>query len=187
MTTTVVPGVLIATPDAEHVAREAAIRMARTLRDAIQARGVATTALSGGNTPRRAYALLAGDSSVDWAKVEVFWVDERAVDPDHAVEVSGSEDESCRGGLFHARCSGAGLDRGYRGSCPRCARKKGTGTRPAAPFPGSRGWDRAVSQSPFSSTVHQPVVNRFRIAGSITSRSLPDQEPSRVAENPGSY
>jgi 6-phosphogluconolactonase len=81
MSTTVVPGILIATPDAEHVAREAAIRMARTLRDAIDARGVATVALSGGNTPRVAYALLAVDTSVDWGKVEVFWVDERAVPP----------------------------------------------------------------------------------------------------------
>jgi 6-phosphogluconolactonase len=76
-----VPGILIATPDAEHVAREAAIRIARALHDAIEVRKKATIALSGGNTPRAAYALLAGDKSVDWEKVEVFWVDERAVPP----------------------------------------------------------------------------------------------------------
>ena len=80
-TTKVVPGVLIATPDAAQVAREAAIRMARTLRDAIEARGMATLALSGGETPRAAYGLLAADRSVDWGKVDVFWVDERAVPP----------------------------------------------------------------------------------------------------------
>jgi 6-phosphogluconolactonase len=80
-TTKVVPGVLIATPDPSQVAREAAVRMARTLRDAIDARGVATFALSGGNTPRAAYELLARDQSVDWQKVDVFWVDERAVPP----------------------------------------------------------------------------------------------------------
>jgi 6-phosphogluconolactonase len=80
-TTKVVPGILIATPDAAQVGREAAVRMARTLRDAIEARGVATVALSGGNTPRAAYGLLAADRSVDWGKVEVFWVDERAVPP----------------------------------------------------------------------------------------------------------
>jgi 6-phosphogluconolactonase len=68
MTTKVVPGILIATPDAQNVAREAAVRMARGLRDAIEARGAA-------------YGLLAKDTSVDWAKVEVLWVDERAVAP----------------------------------------------------------------------------------------------------------
>ena len=80
-TTKVVPGILIATPDASQVAREAAVRIARTLRDAIEARGGAAMALSGGNTPRVAYGLLARDSSVDWTKVEIFWVDERAVAP----------------------------------------------------------------------------------------------------------
>jgi 6-phosphogluconolactonase len=81
ISTKVVPGVLIAAPDAAQVAREAAIRMARTLRDAIEARGMAALALSGGETPRVAYRLLAADKSVDWTKVEVFWVDERAVPP----------------------------------------------------------------------------------------------------------
>jgi 6-phosphogluconolactonase len=78
-TTKVVPGILIATPDAETVAREAAVRIARGLRDAIDARGMASIALSGGNTPRDAYGRLAHDTSVDWAKVSVLWVDERAV------------------------------------------------------------------------------------------------------------
>jgi 6-phosphogluconolactonase len=80
-TTKVVPGILIATPDAESVAREAAVRIARGLRDAIVARGSASIALSGGNTPRDAYGLLAMDTSVDWTKVDVLWVDERAVQP----------------------------------------------------------------------------------------------------------
>ena len=80
MTTKVVPGVLIATPDAEQVAREAAARMAKVIREAIEARGSASIALSGGNTPRAAYTLLAKEP-LDWSKVEVFWVDERAVAP----------------------------------------------------------------------------------------------------------
>jgi 6-phosphogluconolactonase len=80
-TTKVVPGILIAAPDADSVAHEASVRIARGLCDAIEERGKATIALSGGNTPRAAYGLLAGDASVNWAKVEVFWVDERAVPP----------------------------------------------------------------------------------------------------------
>jgi 6-phosphogluconolactonase len=41
-------------------------------------------ALSGGNTPRQMFELLASDEfrgQVDWAKVRVFWSDERAVPP----------------------------------------------------------------------------------------------------------
>jgi 6-phosphogluconolactonase len=44
-------------------------------------------ALSGGNTPRQMFELLASDEfrgQVDWAKVQVFWSDERAVAPDSA-------------------------------------------------------------------------------------------------------
>ena len=35
----------------------------------------------GGNTPRDAYATLAGEPGLDWTKIDVFWVDERAVGP----------------------------------------------------------------------------------------------------------
>ncbi len=79
MTTKIVPGVLIATPNAEQVAFEASTRIAKTIRDAIEARGSAAIALSGGNTPRAAYQRLAKEPGIDWSKVEVFWVDERAV------------------------------------------------------------------------------------------------------------
>jgi 6-phosphogluconolactonase len=79
MTTKVVPGQLVATFDAEHVAREASKRIARALRDAISARSSATMALSGGNTPRATYERLAKEPGVEWSKVAVFWIDERAV------------------------------------------------------------------------------------------------------------
>jgi 6-phosphogluconolactonase len=79
-TTKVVPGTLIATPDVDGVAREGAIRMAKAIRDAQDTRGSAAIALSGGNTPRDAYRRLAQEEGIDWSKVDVFWVDERAVD-----------------------------------------------------------------------------------------------------------
>ena len=79
MTTKVVPGQLIATRDAAAVARDAATRIARALRNAIVRHSRASLALSGGNTPRDAYSLLARESGIDWTKVNVFWVDERAV------------------------------------------------------------------------------------------------------------
>ncbi len=75
-----VPGQLITEKDAAHVARSAATKIASVLKSALAARGGATVALSGGNTPRDAYAALAR-SGVDWTRVQVFWVDERAVAP----------------------------------------------------------------------------------------------------------
>lgn len=53
---------------------------------AIDARGRFTVALSGGDTPRRMYAMLAEEpfvSRVAWERVHVFWGDERGVPPDH--------------------------------------------------------------------------------------------------------
>ncbi len=81
MTTKVVPGQLVASRDVAQVAREAATRIARALRNAVTKNGRAAIALSGGNTPRDAYTLLAKESGLDWTKVNVFWVDERAVPP----------------------------------------------------------------------------------------------------------
>jgi 6-phosphogluconolactonase len=81
MTTKVVPGQLVASRDAAQVATEAATRFARVLRSAVAKSGRAAIALSGGNTPRDAYALLAKESGLDWTKIDVFWVDERAVSP----------------------------------------------------------------------------------------------------------
>jgi 6-phosphogluconolactonase len=81
MVTKVVPGQLVATQEIADVAREAAARMAKAMRAAIEKSGHAAVALSGGNTPRDAYALLARESGIDWTKVDVFWVDERAVPP----------------------------------------------------------------------------------------------------------
>src|ERR1700691_6167321 len=81
MTTKVVPGQLVASRDVAQVAREAATRIARALRNAVTKNGRAAIALSGGSTPRDAYTLLAKESGLDWTKVNVFWVDERAVPP----------------------------------------------------------------------------------------------------------
>jgi 6-phosphogluconolactonase len=68
-------------PDARQVTRSAAERLATALRDRLGRPGPVTLALSGGNTPRDAYAELARAPGIDWSRVEVFWVDERAVPP----------------------------------------------------------------------------------------------------------
>lgn len=82
MTTQVVPGKLVAVRDAESGAQEAAKLFAAVLKKAIESRGYATMAVSGGGTPMPAYRALAA-SDVDFSKVKLFWVDERAVPETH--------------------------------------------------------------------------------------------------------
>lgn len=51
---------------------------------AIAARGQFSVALSGGSTPKGMYTLLASDAykdKIEWAKVHLFWGDERSVPP----------------------------------------------------------------------------------------------------------
>ena len=80
MNTKVVPGSLIAAPGKAEVAEEAADRITRLLTEAIRDRGSATIALSGGNTPKDTYAIVA-KREIDWSKIQIFFVDERAVGP----------------------------------------------------------------------------------------------------------
>jgi 6-phosphogluconolactonase len=68
--------------DAEAAALRAASETARALRDAARDRGIAHLALSGGESPRRAYELLR-DELESFQDVEVWFVDERCVPPEH--------------------------------------------------------------------------------------------------------
>jgi 6-phosphogluconolactonase len=55
-------------------------------RSAIEERGVFSVALSGGSTPKMLYAGLAEpdrQQGIDWAKIHLFFGDERHVPPDH--------------------------------------------------------------------------------------------------------
>ncbi len=73
-------------PDPESVAIATADHFVATVARAIEERGVARVALSGGGTPKQVYPLLldpARRDVVDWSCVEFFWGDERAVPPDH--------------------------------------------------------------------------------------------------------
>jgi 6-phosphogluconolactonase len=69
--------------DPEATAERAAVEIARALQSAREQRGVAHLALSGGSTPKRTYELLA--SAMDgWDGVEVWFADERCVEPQDA-------------------------------------------------------------------------------------------------------
>ncbi len=68
-------------PDPQAAAEYAAGEIARALRDALDRTGVAHFALSGGTTPRAAYQALAGLLE-DWSAVQLWYGDERCVEPD---------------------------------------------------------------------------------------------------------
>ena len=70
----------------EDVARAAAEQFVTLTSDAVADHGSFSVALSGGNTPRRMYELLADDpfrSSIDWRLVHLFFGDERCVPHNH--------------------------------------------------------------------------------------------------------
>jgi 6-phosphogluconolactonase len=57
------------------------------VQSAVSARGVARIAISGGNTPKATFELLANPNErflklMPWDKIDLFWVDERGVPPD---------------------------------------------------------------------------------------------------------
>jgi 6-phosphogluconolactonase len=71
--------------DLDALSRAAADELATLARAAVAARGTCALALSGGSTPARLFQLLAdrGRDALPWDRVELWWVDERAVPPDH--------------------------------------------------------------------------------------------------------
>jgi 6-phosphogluconolactonase len=71
--------------DAASFARHAAKYFADQIQAAVAKQGVARIAISGGNTPKPVFSILAGEdllSTVPWERVQLFWVDERCVPPD---------------------------------------------------------------------------------------------------------
>ena len=65
----------------QELSLQAAETSVRAIEDAVGARGRCSLVLSGGNTPRPLYTLLAMDfrDRIPWADVHVFWADERYV------------------------------------------------------------------------------------------------------------
>ncbi|SNT20720.1 6-phosphogluconolactonase [Granulicella rosea] len=73
-------------PTSSEVAFAAAELFASTVAAAVEERGLARVAISGGSTPKVVFALLADPAqpflaSIPWAKLQLFWVDERCVAP----------------------------------------------------------------------------------------------------------
>jgi 6-phosphogluconolactonase len=75
--------------DATALAWRAAQYFTEMVEEAVDARGRARIAISGGSTPKAAFTLLADQSHpfharMPWDKLELYWVDERCVGPDDA-------------------------------------------------------------------------------------------------------
>ena len=77
---------VVVVSNAAALAEQAASRFVEAATKALADVGTFRVALSGGTTPQGLYARLAAEpfrSRVDWARIQVFWGDERCVPPDH--------------------------------------------------------------------------------------------------------
>ncbi len=86
-------------PDAAALARRAAQHLVETAERAVAARGRARMAISGGSTPKAAFALLADPAQpwrarMPWDQIDLWWVDERCVPPDHPASNYGMTREA---------------------------------------------------------------------------------------------
>jgi 6-phosphogluconolactonase len=73
------------THEPDFLPQRAAELLAWIASDAVESRGVAHIAISGGSTPRPLFKLLASpewEDRVPWAHTHIWWVDERCVPPD---------------------------------------------------------------------------------------------------------
>jgi 6-phosphogluconolactonase len=69
-------------PKLTELIEAATVRTVEILKTAINDRGIATIALSGGSTPKPLYQAIA-QADLDWDKLHIFWGDERYVPSDH--------------------------------------------------------------------------------------------------------
>ncbi len=75
-------------PTAQDLALASARHFAEKVEAAVARRGLARVAISGGSTPQAAFKLLADPAqpfatTIPWDKLQLYWVDERSVPPDH--------------------------------------------------------------------------------------------------------
>lgn len=74
--------------DAAALARRAAQYFCEMVEEAVEAQGLARIAISGGSTPKAAFQLLSDPHQpwrgrMPWDRLQLYWVDERTVPPDH--------------------------------------------------------------------------------------------------------
>ena len=73
-------------PTVAEMALASARMFAQVVEQAVTKRGVARVAISGGTTPQTTFKLLAATpfaETIPWDRLQLFWVDERCVAPEH--------------------------------------------------------------------------------------------------------
>jgi 6-phosphogluconolactonase len=146
------PSSVVVLPDPERVAAAAAARLVTVLVDAQAARGHAHAVLTGGTSGTALLAALAESparDAVDWARVDLWWGDERfrpAGDPDRnetqAREVLLDRLPALDPARVHAMAPSDGpygddVDAAAAGYAAELAAAAGSGAEPAAAGPGS--------------------------------------------------
>lgn len=99
--------------DEESVSREAARRTVEGLRAAIETRGVAHLALTGGSSAVSLYRVMAQDpwkSALEWQSVHMWWGDDRFVPRDHPESNAGLAYRMLFAVAAHAGESGVGAE-----------------------------------------------------------------------------
>ncbi len=74
---------LIITKDEEELSREFAAWMTELIQRILRTKKYFSLVLSGGNTPKKLFQLLASDkyrNKIEWGRIQFFWGDERGVD-----------------------------------------------------------------------------------------------------------
>jgi 6-phosphogluconolactonase len=96
--------------DVGDLSRRAADAVVDRINDAVRTRGTCSIALSGGNTPRSLYRLMASQrpSPIPWAQVQLFWGDERYVPPEDPRSNFGMAKATL---LDHVACPAANIHR----------------------------------------------------------------------------
>ncbi len=100
-------------PDPEATSRASAEAIARALREAVEGRGRADWATTGGSAPIGIYQALATDplrSQVPWTRVHVWWGDDRFVPRDHPLSNVLPFDQVLLSAAARAGLSGTGAD-----------------------------------------------------------------------------
>ena len=151
---------IVVLPDQAAGAVEAAARIATSLADAVEVRGRAEWATTGGSTPGAIYRRLADRPLVDavpWVAVNVWWGDDRFVPPDHPLSnvkpfddvmlgIGGAEEGTSGAGYagvplpaenVHPFRAGAAIGRGA--GAASCAAALADELR-AAGLPEEKGW-----------------------------------------------
>jgi 6-phosphogluconolactonase len=102
---------IVVVADEDAVATESARRIVDALRDAVEQRGVAHIALTGGSSAVPLFKELrsrANSSALDWSKVHLWWVDDRFVPIDHPQSNAGVAYELLLAAAERAGLSGTG-------------------------------------------------------------------------------